>query len=513
MTATNEVEHATAEERGAPAPPCAIVIYGATGDLTKRKLIPALYNLAVGGLLSRDFAIVAFARQDMSDDSFREAVRSALSEFATGTIDGEVAAALIRRAYYCRGEFGDDDAYRRLGALLAKVDKECGTRGNCIHYLATPPSSFSDIVRRIGAAGLAAERDGRFRRVVIEKPFGRDLDSARALNREIRAVLDERQIYRIDHYLGKETVQNLMAFRFANGIFEPIWNRRYIDNVQITVAETLGVEGRGGYYEEAGALRDMVSNHLLQIVSLIAMEPPIGFDADAVRDEKSKALRAVKPIVAEKVLERVVRGQYGAGSVDGERAPAYRDEPRVARDSPIDTFVAMKLQIDNWRWADVPFYLRTGKRLPKRLTEVVIQFKRAPFVLFRDTPVERLSPNLLVVQIQPKEGISLRFAAKVPGAQVRLKDVDMQFRYADFFGVKPNTGYETLLYDCMVGDATLFMRADDVEAAWAVVSPILDVWRALTPRAFPNYASGTWGPREADELLERDGRRWRTVGA
>jgi glucose-6-phosphate 1-dehydrogenase len=346
--------------------------------------------------------------------------------------------------------------------------------------------------------------------VIIEKPFGNDLESAKALNQEIGQVLKESQIYRIDHYLGKETVQNILIFRFANGIFEPVWNRRYIDHVQITVAESLGVERRGGYYEHAGALRDMIPNHLLQLVSLTAMEPPISFMANAVRDEQAKVLHAVQPIPPEDVLTRAVRGQYGQGTIENEHVPAYREEPFVDPHSNTETFVALKLSVDNWRWAGVPFYIRTGKRLPRRVTEVVIQFRRAPFVLFRDTQVDKLGSNLLVMHIQPDEGISLSFGAKIPGPHVRLGGVTMDFRYADYFGTEPSTGYERLLYDCMIGDATLFQRSDMVEAGWSIVEPVLDVWRALPARAFPNYGSGTWGPKEADELMGRDGRKWRT---
>ncbi len=354
------------------------------------------------------------------------------------------------------------------------------------------------------------EEDGQhWRRVIIEKPFGHDLESAKALNQQLLRVASEKQIYRIDHYLGKETVQNILAFRFANGIFEPIWNRRYIDHVQISVAETVGVEQRGSYYDNAGALRDMVPNHIMQLISLTAMEPPVSFQADAVRDEQAKILHAIQPHSSEDVLSRTVRGQYGDGIVDAKRVPAYRAESGVPQNSKTETFVAMKLAIDNWRWADVPFYLRTGKRLPAQNTHIVIQFRRAPFVLFRDTPVENLMPNQLVLHIQPEEGISLQFAAKVPGPVMRLGAVDMNFEYADYFGTQPSTGYERLLHDCMIGDQTLFQRADMVEAGWCVVSSVLDVWKALPPRNFPNYPAGTWGPKEAEELLERDGRHWR----
>jgi glucose-6-phosphate 1-dehydrogenase len=380
------------------------------------------------------------------------------------------------------------------------------TRGNRLFYLAAGPQFFAPIVQHLARAGLTGEERGAWRRVVIEKPFGRDLESARQLTRELTEVLHENQIFRIDHYLGKETVQNIMAFRFANGIFEPIWNRRYIDHVQITAAEEVGVEQRGEYYDTAGALRDMMPNHLFQLMSLTAMEPPVSFDANAVRDEQNKVLHAIQPIAPEDVLTRTVRGQYGDG-----RGAAYRNEPLVDPRSNTETFVAMKLQIDNWRWADVPFYLRTGKRMPRRVTEIAIQFKRAPFTLFRETPVEKLSPNRLVMHIQPEEGITLRFGAKVPGPLVKLGSVNMDFAYADYFGATPSTGYERLLYDAMCGDATLFQRGDMVEAAWNVVGSILDVWKARPARSFPNYAAGTWGPAQADELLQRDGRQWREI--
>ncbi|HXH13548.1 MAG TPA: glucose-6-phosphate dehydrogenase [Alphaproteobacteria bacterium] len=490
-----------------------MVIFGASGDLTKRKLIPALYNLAKDNLLSRQFAVIGSARRPMTHEDFRAKLTQDMREFATGPIDPDLWEWLARRLYYLPGDGQDPNTSRQLKELLSKVDKEHGTSGNYFYYLATAPGLFSRVIQQLGAAGLTDEKNGRWRRVIIEKPFGHDFASARALNQEIRQVLHERQIYRIDHYLGKETVQNILVFRFANGIFEPVWNRRYIDHVQITVAETVGVEERGSYYDETGALRDMVPNHIFQLITLTAMEPPISFEADAVRDEQTKILRAIQPLTPEEVLSRTVRGQYGKGVLDGQHLPAYRAEPHVAPDSRTETFVALKLWLDNWRWADVPFYLRTGKRLPTRVTEVAIQFKRAPFMLFRKTSVERLTPNLLVLRIQPDEGISLRFGAKIPGPLVRLGSVDMDFCYADYFGSTPSTGYERLLYDCMIGDATLFQRADMVEAAWGVVTPILDVWRALPPRHFPNYGAGTWGPKEADELLERDGRRWRRIDA
>jgi glucose-6-phosphate 1-dehydrogenase len=494
---------------GRPGDPCIMVIFGAAGDLTRRKLIPALYNLASEQLLSREFAILGIARSPMSTEQFRDKVSQDIKTYATGTVDSDLWEWFVRRMHYLSGDFDDANTYIQLRDLLQKLDKDYSTHGNYFFYLATAPTYFAPIVDQLGKAGLVEESNRQWRRVIVEKPFGRDLDTARTLNQQLRKVLNEKQIYRIDHYLGKETVQNILAFRFANGIFEPIWNRRYIDHVQISVAETVGVEQRGSYYDEAGALRDMVPNHIMQLISLTAMEPPISFQADAVRDEQAKILHAIQPLTSEEVLLKTVRGQYGEGTGGGQHVPAYRSEPDVPPDSRTETFVAMKLQIDNWRWADVPFYLRTGKCLPVRNTHIVIQFRRAPFVLFRDTPVDNLMPNQLVLHIQPEEGISLRFAAKTPGSVMRLGVVDMNFEYADYFGVTPSTGYERLLHDCMIGDATLFQRADMVEAGWCVVNPVMDVWKALPPRNFPNYAAGTWGPKEADDLLERDGRHWR----
>ncbi|HSF42385.1 MAG TPA: glucose-6-phosphate dehydrogenase [Thermoanaerobaculia bacterium] len=509
MAIAPETIETSPEPEAQPAPPCVMVIFGATGDLAKRKLIPALYNLATSGLLTDQFAVVGVGRSPLAEEELRARMSDGLKEFATDGVDPARLEWLSRRIFYVSGDYGDSETFHRLRDRLTEIDKELGTGGSYLYYLAVPPSSFGELVERLGATGLTNEEEGRFRRVIIEKPFGHDLESALALNREIRGVLSESQIYRIDHYLGKETVQNIMAFRFANGIFEPIWNRRYVDHIQITVAETVGVEGRGAYYEEAGALRDMVQNHMFQLLALTAMEPPISFAADAVRDERVKVLWAIRPLSHEDVLRQAVRGQYGEGSADGTRFPAYRAEKSVSPASATETFVALQLFIDNWRWADVPFYLRTGKHLPKRATEIAIQFKRAPFMLFRDTPVESLSSNVLVLHIQPDEGISLRFEAKKPGPNVRLGTVRMAFEYTDYFGSKPHTGYETLLYDCMTGDSTLFHRSDMVEAGWSVVTPVLDVWKALTPRNFPNYAANTWGPKEAEELIQRDGRKWR----
>jgi glucose-6-phosphate 1-dehydrogenase len=489
------------------ADPCVMVIFGASGDLTKRKLIPALCNLTKESLLSRQFAIVGFAVDDMTTEEFREQLTDEIKTFATSPVDPDIWEWFTRRIHYVQGAFEDASAFRRLKEVLEQVEAEHGTQGNHLYYLAVAPRFFGDIVRQLGAAGLAREASGHWRRVIIEKPFGRDLDSARALNADVKQVLGERQIYRIDHYLGKETVQNIIMFRFGNGIFEPIWNRRYVDHVQIVAAETIGVEHRGGYYETAGALRDMVPNHLFQLVSLTAMEPPISLAPDAVRDEQAKVLNAIQPPTPEEVLTTAVRGQYGAGVLAGQRVPGYREEPGVAPDSSTETFVALKLAIDNWRWADVPFYVGTGKRLPQRVTQISIQFRRVPFRLFRNTAVESLQPNRLVMHIQPDEGISLRFGAKVPGPVMHQGVVEMDFNYEDYFGSTPSTGYERLIYDCMIGDATLFQRADMVELGWSIITPVLDVWKALPPRAFPNYAAGSV-PKEALELLARDGREW-----
>jgi glucose-6-phosphate 1-dehydrogenase len=492
------------------APPCTIVIFGATGDLTKRKLVPALFNLVAGGLLPDELAIVGFGRTEMSTEQFREHMRADLSHFATGKVDPELADWLIGRIYYTSGNFKDSASYERLESTIEKAEQEKGTGGSRIYYLATPPAFFADIVHHLGEAKMVGEPEGCFRRVIVEKPFGHDLESAQELNHQIREVLEEKQIYRIDHYLGKETVQNIMAFRFANGIFEPIWNRRYIDHVQITVAETGGVEDRGAYYETAGALRDVLQNHVFQLLAFVAMEPPISFEADVVRDERVKVLKALHPLSHEDVLRDAVRGQYGEGVIEDERVHAYRAESDVSPHSTTETYAALKVRIDSWRWADVPFYLRTGKRLPRRVTEIAVQFKRAPHMLFRETTVEALNPNLLVLHIQPDEGVSLRFDAKIPGPQMTLGTVKMDFEYEDYFGSTPQTGYETLLYDCMQGDSTLFHRSDIVEASWEAVTPVLDVWKTLVPRNFPNYPAGSWGPKEADDLIQRDGRQWRT---
>jgi glucose-6-phosphate 1-dehydrogenase len=491
------------------ADPCIMVIFGFSGDLTRRKLIPALYNLASQNLLSPDFAIIGLGRSPMSDEDARLKATEDFKKFASGPIDQNLWNDFVQRIHYISGDFDTPGTFLNLKEVLNKVDQAHGNHGNFFFYLATAPNFFGDIVERLANVGLMTEENGHWRRVIIEKPFGHDLDSAKVLNQQLLKVCSERQIYRIDHYLGKETVQNILALRFANGIFEPIWNRRYIDHVQISVVETVGVEKRGSYYDNAGALRDMVPNHIMQLITLTAMEPPISFEANAVRDEQAKILHAIQPFSNEDVLSKTVRGQYGEGIVDGERVPAYRAEEGVPSDSRTETFVAMRLMIDNWRWAGVPFYLRTGKCLAGRNTHVVIQFRRAPFMLFRETPVENMMPNQLVLHIQPEEGISLRFAAKTPGPAMQLGEVNMDFAYADYFGQTPSTGYERLLHDCMIGDATLFQRADMVEAGWSIVNPVLDVWKALPPRNFPNYPAGTWGPKESEDLMDRDHRRWR----
>jgi glucose-6-phosphate 1-dehydrogenase len=492
--------------------PCVMVIFGATGDLTKRKLIPALLNLAQEGVLSKQFAIVGFAGNDLTTETFRKILGEQMPQFAPDPIDLEMWESLSQRIYYVQGDFQDPGAYKRLQLQISEAEELHNTGGNKFFYLAVAPRFFAPIVQQLGNAGLTKEENGRWARVIVEKPFGHDVESARLLNAELKKVLTEKQIYRIDHYLGKETVQNVMVFRFTNNIIEPLWNRNYVDHVQITAAETVGVEHRGGFYETAGALRDMVPNHLFQLMTMTAMEPPISFDADEVRNKQAEVLHAIQPLSPEDVLKNMVRGQYGEGIIEGQRVVGYRNEPDVAPDSNTETFVALKLQIDNWRWAGVPFYLRTGKRLAQRATEIVIQFRRTPFVLFRNTAVKNLETNRLVIHIQPDEGISLSFGAKVPGSVMRLGLVNMDFDYKSYFGAEHGTGYERLLRDCMAGDATLFQRADMVEAGWSVIQPIIDVWHALPARGFPNYAAGSWGPVEAEDLLERDGRSWRRIG-
>jgi glucose-6-phosphate 1-dehydrogenase len=494
------------------ASPCVMTIFGATGDLTKRKLIPALCNLAQDDVLPKQFAIVGFSADEFTTDSFRKMLTEEIPKYSPVKVEPKLWEWMTERIYYVRGDFSDGEAYKRLDAQVSEADKKHSAGGNRFFYLAVAPRFFSPIAKMLSECCLSKEENGRWARVIVEKPFGHDLESAKKLNQELKQVLTEKQIYRIDHYLGKETVQNVMVFRFSNNIIEPLWNRNYVDHVQITAAETVGVEHRGGFYETAGALRDMVPNHLFQLLTMTAMEPPISFDADEVRNKQAEVLHAIQPLTPEEVLTHMVRGQYGSGSIQGEPVVGYCSEPSVAPNSNTETFVALKLLIDNWRWAGVPFYLRTGKRLAQRVTEIVIQFRRTPFVLFRNTAVRNLETNRLVIYIQPDEGISLSFGAKVPGSIMKLGLVNMDFDYSTYFGVEHSTGYERLLRDCMAGDATLFQRADMVEAAWNVMQPILDVWHALPARGFPNYAAGSWGPVEADELLGRDGRAWRLIG-
>ena len=490
-----------------PAGPCVLIVFGVGGDLFKRLLLPALYNLAARGLLNEHFALIGLGRAHLGQDDFRQQMGEQIRQFATVPVEQAIWKRLVGHCYYVEGDFLEPSTYERLGECLARVDEEASTGGNCLFYLATAPESFGPVVCRLAAAGLTCEKEGSWRRVIVEKPFGRDLASAQALNSDLRLLVGEAQIYRIDHYLGKETVQNILVFRFANGFFEPLWNRNHVDHVQITVSESGGVEQRGGYYDHTGALRDMVPNHLFQLLALTAMEPPTCFAADAVRAEKTKLLDAVQALGPAEIQKRVVRAQYGAGRVGGQAVAAYREAPKVSPDSSTETFCALKLTIDNWRWAGVPFYLRTGKALHRRASEIAIQFKQAPYAMFRGTPVERLTPNFLVLHIQPEERISLQFGAKLPGPLVDIEEVSMDFCYKDHFGSAPSVGYETLVYDCMIGDPTLFQRSDTVEAGWRIVEPVLRAWEGQP--GLSHYAAGSRGPQEADALLERDGRHWR----
>ena len=492
---------------------CCFVIFGASGDLTARLLMPALYRLAAQKRLPEAFAIIGLAHSHRSDDEFRSRLKTALDEHVSEKADSGTVAWLMERSTYVQGEFEDPAAYDRLETALQRTESERKIPGNRLFYLATPPSSFGPIVKRLGEKGLAQEKseESGWRRIVVEKPFGTDLASAKALNGELLKVFSDSQIYRIDHFLGKETVQNIMALRFANGIFESLWNRDRIDHVQITAAETVSVESRGRFYDATGALRDMVPNHLFQLMTLVAMEPPTSFVANEVRTEKAKVLHALHPFTADSAMRDVMRGQYGSGTVNGKNVVGYRDAPDVARGSTTETFVALRLMIDNWRWAGVPFYLRTGKALVARRTEIAIKFKEAPFTPFRETPIDTLGENFAVLRIQPDEGIALQFNAKIPGPQLALGGVQMDFQYKDYFEAAPSTGYETLLYDCMVGDMTLFQQADEIETGWRIVQPILDDWREAPARDLAIYAAGGEGPSSADDLMARDGRHWRRI--
>ena len=507
--AEDRVSAVDAPNRAMPAPPCALVLFGATGDLTKRLLIPSLCHLKQRRLLSEHFSLTAVARSPMSDGEFRNNLERQLPDLADAKLLGDAWRWLSERMHYVAGELDDPKTYEAISRCLK--EQASRTDGNALFYLAIPPSGFASTIEHLNESGLTREDGHGWRRVIIEKPFGTDVASAQALNQNIHRRLAEEQVYRIDHYLGKETVQNIMVLRFANGLFEPLWNRDHIDHVQITVAETLGVERRGQFYDATGALRDMVPNHLLQLLTLTAMAPPICFEADAVRSETFKVLQAVHRIAPADVERSFVRAQYRAGTVAGHRVEGYRSAPDISPNSATETFVALKLMIDNWRWAGVPFYLRTGKALARRRSEVVIQFKQAPLALFRDTPVDRLTPNDLVLEIQPEEGALLRFNAKLPGPSLRARGVQMKFDYGDYFQASPNTGYETLLHDAMIGDATLFQRADMIEAGWRIVQPALQVWSEHRDAGLAFYNAGSEGPAEAAELLARDGRKWRSI--
>ena len=491
--------------------PCSIVIFGATGDLTHRKLIPALYNLAADGELPPAVVIIGFARRPKNDDDFRKEMEEAVRKFSRQAVRDEIWKTFSQSLFYHQSEFGDEAGYKSLGERLEKTDNERGTRGNRLFYFAASPDQFETILKNLKAAGLNRAKEGSWARVIIEKPFGSDLASARELNRIVNDAFDESQTYRIDHFLGKETAQNILVLRFANAIFEPLWNTRYIDHLEITAAETLGVEARAGYYEKAGALRDMVQNHLLQLLCLVAMEAPTDLRADSIRDEKVKVVRALRRIIGPEVAKSVVRAQYTEGAIGGQPVPGYRQEKGVDPKSMTETYVALRINIDNWRWADVPVYMRVGKRLPKSATEISVHFKKAPAVLFNKETV-KIDQNVLVIRIQPDEGISLRMLAKIPGTSLRIEPVKMDFHYGTSFGKASPEAYERLLLDAMSGDATLFARRDEVEEAWTFIDPIEEAWHAKNdaPELY-FYPAGSWGPEAADDLLARDGHAWRRL--
>jgi glucose-6-phosphate 1-dehydrogenase len=487
---------------------CSFVIFGVTGDLTHRLVIPALYNLEVAGLLPDKFCVVGITRKEVSDSDLRESLMKGLRQFATRSVDDKIAERLLECVTSIDADAKEPESFDRMSKKLDALEKRRGTGGNRLFYMATPPSAFAPIAQQLGRTGMM-EQNGTWRRLVIEKPFGTDLESAKKLNAELLAIATESQLYRIDHYLGKETVQNILVLRFANGMFEPIWNRHFIDHVQITVEEKLGVGHRGSFYDQTGALRDMVPNHLFQLLSLVAMEPPIRFDAHSVRTEKGDVLAAIQRQSEQEALKNSVRGQYVAGKVGDTAIEDYRRTEDVRSGSTTETYAALKLNIDNWRWAGVPFYLRTGKALGQKRTEVAIKFRQAPFSMFQTTAVDHISQNYLVIGVEPSESIALQFNTKIPGPTVRIDGVEMQFRYKDYFKAEPSTGYETLIYDCMIGDNILFQRADSVEAGWAAVQPFLEAWKKAGAEGLKTYKAGGEGPAEADALLTRDGRSWR----
>jgi glucose-6-phosphate 1-dehydrogenase len=516
MSQENHLKQHTIWQNGHMPEPCAVVIFGATGDLTQRKILPTLAHLWHDHPLPQSFCIVAFARRPMSDDQWRAMALESINQFMPedDKLDGAAQQAFARRLFYCQSNFDDREGYTKLADLLEKLDNEQGTAGNRIFYLATPPELDPEIIYHLGGSGLSHpsrhENIGEetWSRIIIEKPFGHDLASAQKLNRDLARMFRENQIYRIDHYMGKETVQNILAFRFSNGIFEPLWNQKYIDHVQIVVAESLGIGTRAEYYDQEGAIRDMVQNHIMQVLCLTTMEPPVEFDADAIRDEKVKVLRAINPLTREEVAERTVRGQYVAGTIDGQKVVGYKQEHGVSQSSTAETFVALKFFIENWRWADVPIYIRTGKRLPSRSTEVTIQFKRVPHKLYKPSETKGVVPNRLTMRIQPHEGIALKIGAKIPGAARQLSSVDMGFTYSQAFGIELPEAYERLIADCMLGDSTLFIRRDEVEASWRIIDSITSAWKQMPDNTIYPYTAGEWGPKQATALIEKEDREW-----